>query len=250
MRLRGHAMARAHRSRRRRRSSGTRRRSPPARRSGRRRSRRGCWSRAAFSFNRERYDNLYQDGHRQSAARRSGTRTSARATTASGTLWNASSAQLGNYPDRYNVHGRRCRTSPARTASRSGCRTPVGPYRRYNNANARPLPDLSTTAAALQVTVLNTPLEVGEYLDANLGVYAQDSWSVNRLRSTTACASTTSAARRRPGPRRSAGFAQSIAAYDDIEMPTWNDLLAALVGRSTTCPATARRRSASATTSS
>ena len=56
-------------------------------------------SRAGFSFNRERYDNVYQAGHR-SAARHApawyaGARKSDNST---GLLWNASSAQLGNYP--------------------------------------------------------------------------------------------------------------------------------------------------------
>ena len=57
-----------------------------------------------------------------------------------------------------------------------GVMLPWGTYRRYNNANA----DLYQTyqnGVPLQVTVLNTPLEVQENLDANSGVYAQDSWS-------------------------------------------------------------------------
>ena len=31
------------------------------------------------------------------------------------------------------------------------------------------------------MTVLNTPLRVGEDLDANFGVYAQDTWTMDRL---------------------------------------------------------------------
>ena len=55
-----------------------------------------------------------------------------------------------------------------------------GYYRRYNNANA----DLYQTynnGVPLQVTVLNTPLDVQENLDANFGMYAQDSWNLDRL---------------------------------------------------------------------
>ena len=55
-----------------------------------------------------------------------------------------------------------------------------GNYRRYNNANA----DLYQTyqnGVPLRVTVLNTPLEVQENLDANFGLYAQDSWNIGKL---------------------------------------------------------------------
>ena len=58
---------------------------------------------AGFSFNRERYDNVYQDGLNQTwgtAAWYAGARKSDNST---GLLWNASSAQLGNYPDKYNI---------------------------------------------------------------------------------------------------------------------------------------------------
>src|SRR5262245_64610687 len=56
-----------------------------------------------FSFNRERYDNVYQDGLDQlpgSAAWYAG---ASKRDNSTGLLWNASSAQLGNYPDKYNV---------------------------------------------------------------------------------------------------------------------------------------------------
>ena len=55
-----------------------------------------------------------------------------------------------------------------------------GKYRRYNNANA----DLYQTyqnGVPPRVTVLNTPLEVQENLNANFGVYAQDSWNIGKL---------------------------------------------------------------------
>ena len=40
---------------------------------------------------------------------------------------------------------------------------------------------LWTSIDPLTVTVLNTPLQTAEYLDANLGIYAQDRWTMNRL---------------------------------------------------------------------
>ena len=61
-----------------------------------------------------------------------------------------------------------------------GFQDSFGPYRRYNNANA----DLYQTyqnLAPLRVTVLNTPLQVAEYLDSNLGIYGQDSWRLDKF---------------------------------------------------------------------
>ena len=61
-----------------------------------------------------------------------------------------------------------------------GFQDSFGPYRRYNNTNAD-LYQVYNNLAPLQVQVSNTPLEVAEYLDANLGLYAQDSWRLNKL---------------------------------------------------------------------
>ena len=114
----------------------------------------------------------------------------ARATTARGLLWNASSAQLGNYPDKYNVTGGGLLRH--RLAQPEG-RLPVdqwGPYPRWNTANAD-LYQVYNGGTPLSVTVLNTPLQTGEYLDANLGIYAQDAWRLNRFTINLGLASTT-----------------------------------------------------------
>ena len=103
----------------------------------------------------------------------------ARTTLSTGFLWNASSAQLGNYPDRYNVQASLSYVTGAHNV-KFGVMDQFGTYRRYNNANA----DLYQTyqnGAPLRVTVLNTPLEVQENLDANFGIYAQDSWNLGKL---------------------------------------------------------------------
>jgi hypothetical protein len=55
------------------------------------------------SFNRERYDNLYQPGILAERNTPEWYRNVRKDDTSTGFLWNASSAQLGNYPDRYNV---------------------------------------------------------------------------------------------------------------------------------------------------
>src|SRR5262245_49400737 len=131
------------------------------------------------SFNRERYDNLYQDGIYAQRGTPDWYRNVRKNDTSLSYQWNAGSAQLGNYPDRYNLIA----STSYVTGSHSikvGFQDSFGPYRRYNNANA----DLYQTYQNLQplrVTVLNTPLEVEEYLDANLGIYGQDSLRLNKL---------------------------------------------------------------------
>lgn len=132
-----------------------------------------------FSFNRERYDNLYQPGILAERNSPEWFRNVRKFDNSSSFLWNASSAQLGNYPDRYNVAGSITRVSGSHSI-KTGLLYAWGTYPRYNNANA----DLYQTyqaGAPLQVTVLNTPLRVEESMDANVGIYAQDSWRLNKL---------------------------------------------------------------------
>lgn len=57
------------------------------------------------SCNRERYDNRYQPGILAERGTTAWYRNLRKDDTSTGYLWNASSAQLGNYPDRYNEQG-------------------------------------------------------------------------------------------------------------------------------------------------
>ncbi len=171
-----------------------------------------------FSFNRERYDNLYQPGILADRNTPEWYRNVRKNDQTSGFLWNASSAQLGNYPDRYNVAGSITRVSGAHNI-KTGFLYAWGKYPRYNNANA----DLYQTYSSgnpLQVTVLNTPLRVQEDMDANVGIYAQDSWRLDKLtinygvrfdylKQTIV------------GQDAQIGRFANSPAYDDITLPTW-----------------------------
>ncbi len=110
--------------------------SAPARRSGPRPLSSKLLLENGFSFNRERYDNLYQPGILAERNTDAWYRNVRKNDTSTGLLWNASSAQLGNYPGPLQPAGRGSRTSPAPTTSRSGYQYQWGPYPRYNNANA------------------------------------------------------------------------------------------------------------------
>ena len=174
-----------------------------------------------FSYNRERYDNVYQDGldqPRLSPAWYAGARKSDNST---GLLWNASSAQLGNYPDKYNLMAAISYVTGSHNV-KVGIQDAWGPYKRWNTANAD-LYQVYNNGAPLSVTVLNTPLQTGEYLDANLGLYAQDSWRVNRFTINLGLRYDLVRQRVLGEPAQTGRFANSVP-YDDIYLPTWKDI--------------------------
>jgi hypothetical protein len=173
-----------------------------------------------FSFNRERYDNLYQPGVYAERGTPEWYRNVRKSDNSLGYLWNASSAQLGNYPDRYNL----AISSSYVTGTHSikvGLYDSWGPYRRYNNANAD-LYQIYNNGNPLQVTVLNTPLQVQENLDANLGIFAQDSWRLNRI-TVNYGLRFDYVKQRVVGQDAQVGRFASSPAYGDTVLPTWKD---------------------------
>jgi hypothetical protein len=175
---------------------------------------------SGFSFNRERYDNLYQPGVLAERGTDAWYRNVRKNDTSTGLLWNASGAQLGNYPDRYNFQGALSYVTGAHNV-KFGAQYQWGPYWRYNNANAD-LYQTYTNGVPQQVTVLNTPLTVQEDLDANFGVYAQDSWNLNRLTVNYGLRFDLNK-QTIVGQAAQIGRFANVPAYDDIPFPTWTD---------------------------
>ncbi len=174
---------------------------------------------SGFSFNRERYDNLYQPGIFAERGTPEWYRNVRRNDLSQSTLWGASGAQLGNYPDRYNLSGSLSYVTGSHNV-KVGILEAWGQYRRYNNANA----DLYQTynnGVPLRVTVLNTPLSVQENMDANVGVFAQDSWRLDKL--------TVNYGMRFDyikqsiiGQDQQIGRFANSPAYDDMTLPKWS----------------------------
>jgi len=173
-----------------------------------------------FSFNRERYDNVYQPGIAQpygSAAWYAG---ASKRDTSTGLIWNAAGTQLGNYPDRYNVSGAASYITGTHNI-KVGFMDSMGPYRRWNTANAD-LYQNYNNGNPITVTVFNTPNQTGEYLDSLLGVYAQDSWRFNRL--TVNYGVRFDHLRQHVmGQSAQTGRFENSVAYGDIYLPDWND---------------------------
>jgi len=174
-----------------------------------------------FSFNRERYDNLYQPGilaERNTPAWFQNVRKNDVST---GFLWNASSAQLGNYPDRYTVSTALSRVTGSHNV-KAGVLYGWGIYRRYNNANA----DLYQTynnGVPFQVTVLNTPLEVQENMDGQFAAYLQDSWRYKNL-TVNYGLRYDRIAQSIVGQEAQIGRFANSPAYGDFKVPTWSDI--------------------------
>jgi hypothetical protein len=173
-----------------------------------------------FSFNRERYDNLYQPGIFAERGTPEWYRNVRKNDVSTGFLWNASGAQLGNYPDRYTVSTALSRVTGSHNV-KVGMLYGWGIFRRYNNANA----DLYQTynnGVPLQVTVLNTPLQVQENMDGQFAVYAQDSWRLNNVTINYGVRYDRLAQSIQGQDAQIGRFANSPA-YDDIEVPSWSD---------------------------
>ena len=218
MRLRGHAMGRLHRS-----GHGI--------------------VRVAHADFRDRFREVDVDGVVEAALRRPASRSTASDTTtcirtgsisrsqsaawyagarksdnSTGVLWNASSAQLGNYPDRYNVMAAVSYVTGSHNV-KIGLQDAWGPYRRWNTANGD-LYQIYNGGSPLQVTVLNTPLDRGDTSTRTSGVYVQDSWRLNRFTVNLGLRYDYVAAARDGQPAQTGRFAASVA-YDDIYLPTW-----------------------------
>ena len=184
------------------------------------------------SFNRERYDTLFQDGifaERNTPAWYTNVRKSDNSL---GYLWNAPGLQLGNYPDRYNLSAATSYVTGTHNI-KFGFQDSFGPYRRYNNTNADLYQVYNTPAAACtaasctlipqSVSVYNTPLEVEEYLDANLGLYGQDSWHMSKL-TVNYGVRLDHVKQHIVGQKAQVGRFAASPAYSDITLPVWNDI--------------------------
>ncbi len=172
------------------------------------------------AFNRERYDTVYQPGVRADRNTPAWYANVRKNDTSTSYQWNAATSELGNYPDRYSPNGSMSYVTGSHNV-KVGFQYSTGIYRRYNSANA----DLYQTynnGVPLRVTVLNTPVDAQENLDANFGLYAQDSWRIDRLTVNLGMRWDYVSARVKGQPASFGRFA-ATEPYDDIEIPTWKD---------------------------
>jgi hypothetical protein len=181
---------------------------------------------AGYSFNYEEYVITNQDGVNQvpfspawyaNASRRDQNVTA---------LTNGLANWGGRYPDRFNMMGALSYITGAHNI-KAGIQYNWGPYVNTREANGDLQQVYAGTAAApftnpVTVTVYNTPLRYQEKLNADIGVFIQDSWALNRLTVNTGLRweyLSHEVAEQESGHGRFVNARQFAA----IPMPTWKD---------------------------
>jgi Carboxypeptidase regulatory-like domain/TonB-dependent Receptor Plug Domain len=177
---------------------------------------------AGFSMNYEQYVIMNQDGINQERGTPAWYAGASRFDINRSTLWSGvGNGQGGRYPDRYNLGVSGSYVTGSHTI-KAGLQYNWGPYENTRESNAD-LQQRYTNGAPSLVRVYNTPLRLMDKLNADIGIYAQDSWALERLTLNYGIrweylshevAEQFSPAGRFVGERR----------FDAIPMPTWTDL--------------------------
>src|SRR3989475_4533785 len=174
-----------------------------------------------YSFNIERYNIVNQPGIIQQRGTPAWYAGASRRDLSLGTRYNSLAFQQGQYPDRYNLQGSVSYVTGSHNL-RTGAQWNWGPYRRTRIANGD-LVQPSRNGGPDSVEILNTPLDWTDRLNADLGIFAQDSWTLKRMTLNLGArweyfnseVSASSAAAGRFAPARS---------FDRIPMPVWKDI--------------------------
>jgi carboxypeptidase family protein len=174
-----------------------------------------------YSFNREDYNIVNQPGIIQQRGTAAWYAGASRRDLALGTHYAALDNELGQYPDRYNLQGSASYVTGSHNV-KAGAQWTWGPYRRTRITNAD-LIQRYRNGVPDSVAVYNTPIQWTDYLNADLGIFAQDAWTLHRLTvnygarfehfDSQVSASTSPAGRFVP-----------TRSFDRIPMPVWNDL--------------------------
>jgi hypothetical protein len=177
-----------------------------------------------YSTNIERYNNLYEPGVYQPYGTPAFYASAAHIDTTNGLTYGGSTgADNGQYPDRYNLQG----AATYITGSHSikvGFQDSWGLFRHTYYANADEW-QLYTAANGVEtpfaVELLDTPLSSAERLNANLGIFGQDVWSLKRL-TVTVGARWEHVSEAVVGQPTQTGTYANVPAFGDIQMPIWN----------------------------
>jgi hypothetical protein len=132
-----------------------------------------------FSTNYERYNNLYQPGIEKPVGSPEWYTQIAKSDIALGTSWSAAPQQNGQYPDRFAISAAMSYVTGDHNI-KFGIQDTWGRYGRMRRANGDIRAEFQN-GVPFRAVVLNTPVFFEDDLHADLGIYAQDSWTLNRL---------------------------------------------------------------------
>jgi hypothetical protein len=134
---------------------------------------------AGYSSNLERYNNKYEPGIEQPVGSPLWYTMATRTDSAAGSRSVAGPAEYSSYPDRYNAQASASYVTGTHNF-KFGFQDSWGPYNQHYYANG----DMSETfnaGAPISVTLYATSPHFQERLNANLGIYGQDAWTLKRL---------------------------------------------------------------------
>ena len=86
---------------------------------------------------------------------------------------------------------------------------------------------VADSCAPNTVTVYNTPTRYFEYVNHDLGIYAQDTWTMKRLTLSPGVRFDMFNAKSQGGCRDAGRFAPAFCRDDVQDQPNWNDIVAA-----------------------
>ncbi len=176
---------------------------------------------AGYSFNYEEYVITNQDGINQDRGTPAWFAGASRRDATLVTLKNGLANWGGRYPDRFNTQAAVSYVTGAHQA-KVGFQFNWGTYVNTRETNAD-LQQVYLNGAPSQVTIYNTPLRYQDALLGDLGIYAQDTWTLNRLSLNGGLRWETL---RHEVSKQQGGAGRFIGErnFEPIPMPTWKDL--------------------------
>jgi hypothetical protein len=171
-----------------------------------------------YSSNIERYNNLYEPGVRKVYGSPEWYAGARHADTVLGTTSNAKTYEYGSYPDRHNAQASAAYLAGGHNI-KWGFQNSWGPYNQSAWANADLYQNYLNGVPAT-VTLLGTPTHWKDRLNANLGIYAQDSWTLKRLTLTYGLRWSYISERVSGQPTQHGRFA-TIPGFSNINLPIW-----------------------------
>jgi hypothetical protein len=132
-----------------------------------------------FSFNYEEYVITNQDGVNKEVGSPDWYAGASRRDADLVTLRSGLANWGGRYPDRYNLQGAVTYVTGAHNV-KAGVQWNWGPYENTRETNAD-LQQVYRSGRPDSVTIYNTPIRSLDKLNADIGIFAQDAWTLNRL---------------------------------------------------------------------
>jgi hypothetical protein len=176
---------------------------------------------AGYSFNYEEYVITNQDGINQDRGTPAWYAGASRRDQTLVTLRNGLANWGGRYPDRFNTQASVSYVTGAHNA-KFGFQYNWGTYVNTRETNAD-LQQVYSNGVPVSVTVYNTPLRYKDALLGDLGIYAQDTWTIDRL---TVNGGLRYEVLRHEVSKQQSGGGRFIGErnFDPIPMPTWKDI--------------------------